>query len=523
VSRVYYPQCRAILQVVFDGFGDDARDTEPLILPVLPKAATVHRNAYDDPDSWELVFDADDFPVDPQLVRAGAAEVYLFQTSGLADPNLMDRQFSELDAPTSGRKRTPLEELGLEVGLQNSKDRFTWGTAPTVAGLFDDLTANYDSGGRWVTISGQDYTAYLDGRQWPPTDGGKPRRIPTGKRLDKFVEEILAMADPDDRLTVSVENLEPSSLPRVGQNETRGKRRGIPVEQDTTYWDVISKTVRRHGFIAFVRGLDVVITHPKNLTDDSEQRIREMSWGQNLESLELSRHLGKKTVPSIIVQAYSDRDRAPITVEYPKGAWQKVKQSSRKLKRGGESTSIKKTNEYEIVPVYGVTDRAVLRQMAKARYDRLGREEREVIFRTRDLKDLEDRDLLDLAAGDALRLNFSEFSRDHALLSDDKVSAPEKVSHLLARGFTHAAAEVIANHYTELRGLTRPLRVSEITYEYDSETGISIEGRLLDFIVVDGLRDPNAKTPRKNQEKRRKKDGTIAGAKTANHLEGTRR
>lgn len=98
-ARLYYPAARAILQVVFDGFGDSAADSDRFVIPVLPKALTVHRNSYRQADSWELTFEANDLPIDPQQVRSGAAEIYLFQMPGLAgDQRVVSRQFATTDS-----------------------------------------------------------------------------------------------------------------------------------------------------------------------------------------------------------------------------------------------------------------------------------------------------------------------------------------------------------------------------------------------------------------------------------------
>jgi hypothetical protein len=72
-SRIYYPQARTTLNVVFDGFGPTAKDTPPKIIDVIPVDLSVQRNAYNQADGWEVTFDADDFPIDPRLVRSGAS------------------------------------------------------------------------------------------------------------------------------------------------------------------------------------------------------------------------------------------------------------------------------------------------------------------------------------------------------------------------------------------------------------------------------------------------------------------
>lgn len=512
---VFYPQCRAILQVMFDGFGSDDKDTNPLIVPVMPKEASIVRNSYKQADSWSITFDADDLPIDPALVRAGAAEVFIFGVEGITDDQrLINRQYT-------GIERSPEPEGLLEIILRDlkaiaAKDRFTFGNKPQVAGLFDEHGMNLDSSGRWVTIQGQDYTNLLASRQWPPTSKGRARRIPTGRRIDVILSEILDEADDTGRLKLVVEGIELAKLPKVGGKETRSNRRGIPVEQDTTYWDVMHKVASRHGMILFVRGLEVVLTRPQNLGKEYAHRIKRVAWGRNLSSLELTRKMGKEQVPAIVIQAYDEEKKRTISVDYPRGSFTKIKKTFKTSKvKKKKSVNIRKTDEYRIIPVYGITDREVLLDMAKTMHTVLGRAERVVRFSTMDLKDLRSKDLLDLAAGDAVTIDFEEFNLNRAMLANERVTTEAKFSHLLARGFGEAVARVIAEKYRELQSLKRPLRVREATYEYSNDGGISIEAELVDYIVIDGIRDPEQKDARKNLRKDLKKDGAPVGMTVA--------
>lgn len=501
MSRLYYPQARAILSVVFDGFGDTSKDTAPKIIPVMPKSLTITRNAYNQADGWEMTFDADDLPIDPQMVKAGAVEIFLFGTKGIGpDERLIDKRSTTLDAPT--QDRTAVDTVMTEMDVVSATDRFTLGNRPVIAGLWDDHTFALSDGGRWVTITGQDYTALLMAKQWPPTAKGRAQRIPVGKRLDTLMKEILSKADDTGRLALAVENIPVGDLPTV-KAELRHHKRGIPVEQDTSYWDVLYKLATRHGFILFVRGLDVVLTTPQNLKDDKDRRIRRMVWGANITSLEMTRHLGKETTPAVVLKAYDDSLRAPLTIDYPEGSFTKIKKKARKSKAGKESINIRKTDEYVIIPVYGITDRQTLKRMAKARWTQLGESERQVTFATKDMSDFHDRDLMDLASGDAFGIEFDEFNIDRALLANPKVAPEVKFKHLTDRGFGAAVSQVIADKYDELEAMKRPMRVRECTYDYSADQGVSIECVLQDFIVVDGARDAAAKPPRKKKRRTR--------------------
>lgn len=529
-GRRFYPQARAILQVVFDGFGDTARDTAPKVIPVLPKAVAIVRNSYSQADSWELVFDAGDLPIDPSLIRSGAAEIYLFQLSEI-EQRVVDRRdpLSELDnAGTTPRDPVDTALLGAAAlagaagfdgtasGIRGrmARDRFTYDNRPSIVGLFDRSSLTLSQDGRWVSINGQDYTAHLISLQWPPLPNGRARRIPVGKRLDETLADMLAEADPLGRLQVALRGVEADELPIVGANGVRSHRRGIPIGGETNYWEVMYKTATRYGFILYVDGLDVVLAKPRNLDEDAAGRIKRLAWGVNLDTLELSREHGKEQSPTIVVRSYDATSRQLLEVEYPEGeyrraykagdkgkTWGNAKQSrgaattttQRTSKKGKVSTTIRNRDEYQIIPVHGVTDPVALRRIAETYYHLRGRAERRVVPTTRDLRDMRESDLLTLSAGDAVMIEWDDFNR--AVMTNPNLSQAEKLDHLVGRGFNTEVAAAIVDAYDRLRGLERPLRFKEGTIRYDADQGVTIEMDLQDFMVIEGIRDPQSARP----------------------------
>lgn len=520
-GRFYYPVAKAILQVVFDG-----NDDRPRIIPVLPKAATVHRNGYQQADSWELTFDADDLPIDPRQVRAGAAEIFLYQTLGIAqNQRVVSRQFATSDDATAIKARTSLDALNTEFSLQGARDKFTFGNKPMVAGRFDQHDLEMSNDGRWVTISGQDYTALLAMKQWPPTAKHTARKIPVGKRLDAQLKAILAEADPDRVLSLSVEGVESSELPVVGAKEANTSKFGIPVEEQTSYWDIMYKLASRYGFILFVRGLDVVLTKPKIL-DQTTETPKQLAWGNNLESLRLTRHMGKEKTPRIIVIGGDRRQRQRVIAEYPntglKGKTPTLKgkaaskttriekQSTAGTGRPKKAAPLTKEDEFKIYMAWGVSDLPTLQRMAETRYHLLARGERTMVAVTRDLDDMRESSLMDLTAGDAVDVNWDDFDRDALERTTDPNG---RYKLLIDRGFNSEVAKAIADNYSLLIGKREPLRVREATYEFSVDDGIRIELELADFAIIDGPPDGIRKesASKKRRDRVRRADGTRVG------------
>lgn len=487
---VFYPQSRAILQVIPESFGDD--DVDPIVIPMIPREVRIQRNSYRQADGFEVTFDLLDLPIDPATVRAGAIEIFLFQVQSAQNGSFDSRQ--SLPNLDDAAQRSPAEARKEEIGLASAVREFTLDNDPQIAGLFDEHSIVMDDSGKWVTITGQDYTDFLIKKQWPPLLNGRARRIPTGKRIDRILSEMLAEADQEGRLRLVVEGERVERLPVVGASEVRGNARGIPVQQDTSYWDVMYKVATRHGFILFVRGLDVVLTLPKNLDEQAGGRIRRMAWGRNITSLELSRRLSKEAVPTIVVKSYDPVRRETIEVDWPEGSFTKIKQR----RSGAPKASIGKTSEYQIHTVYGITDRAALLNAARTLHTLIGKSERMVRMSTRDLRDMRDVDLLSIAAGDAFIVDIEEFNEESlATLSEE-----ERYAYLVRRGFNEAVARAISRGQAILSVLSRPLRVREATIEYAADQGVSIEMELVDFVVVDGVRAADEREPRSAKRER---------------------
>lgn len=508
---VYYPQAHGILRVVFDGFGSNDNDSEPKVIPVRPSRAVVVRNSYRQADSWELTFEAEDFPMDPQMVRTGQAEIWLYASPSYENMRLVETHGS-LGVPVIPRSLIDASQDGAEAAAGNLDRKGRKGfkiRRPTVAGLFDEHSIEYSNSGKWVTISGQDYTALLIAKQWPPLPNGRARKIPIGARLDVLLRRFLAAADTTGRLELVVEGIRTSEIPQVRKG-TRSNKFGIPVEQDTSYWDVMYKLTIRHGLILFVRGTEVVLARPFNIGAHNVGRTRSMEWGSNLEHLEMSRKMGKETAPSIIVRGYDESGKAAAVAEYPKGTAAKIKAGTLATKTTGggktkkgkaKKTNIKHSEEYQVVPAWGISDPVVLQEMARSLFTLLGKSERIVRFRTKDLTDLMSKDLMDLATGDGFIVTIKEWIRDAAALRDQRLGLAERVHYLESRGYAPAIARLVAEKYQQIDFLSRPLRVREVTYDFSEDEGISIEAELVDFIVIDGIRDAEAKTPRKRTER----------------------
>lgn len=524
-GAIFYPVARALVGLVFQGPEEGIGSPEnPLAFPVIPKSAKVVINSYRQADSWELTFDARDLPFDPQKLRMGTVEISMFLTNGIEEEKrLLSRQFAESEDAGAGKARgyVEVQRARKEVAAMEASDRrersadarrtYFEDNEPLITGLFDEAGISCSGAGRWVTLSGQDYTAMLIGRQWHPLAGGRARRIPAdGQRADDFAEALLREVDPNGILSVKVMGMEDDELPKIGDKKGIGLKgkRGIPIEKETSYWDVIYKTLTRHGLLCYFRNNDLIITRPRN-AQELQKDVRYLAWGANLESIDLERHFGRAQVPVIILQCMdkhgnlekpvvepaSHQSQAELVMKgKPAGKTSFVEKSKAPLSptakkpKKAKAPMIKETDQYEIETVHGVHDRAVLQQYAKLlRYLR-GRGERTVNFSTHHLMDMLGRPLLGLDVGDPIMIDWRDF--DHAELS--RQTPARRYQDLVERGYQPEVAQAIADSYDALIGTQRPMRVNEMTYSWDCDDGIEISGRALDFITggEDGKTSP---------------------------------
>lgn len=442
----YYPQARAYLSLVFETFDEP---TDPLIVPVLPQAVTVFNNSYKEADTWSIDFDAKDMPVNPELLRAGSAEIYLFQTPGIGEKPEVIR------------------------GIDDPETEKWEGLEPTITGLFDDVEMDYSDGGRTVSVSGTDYTSLFIAKPWRKYKvkgkGTKVRRAPAGKPLDTIIGNLMREVDGADALNLVIDPGD-LAMPVVGAAEGKTNAKGVPVKDADNYWDVMYTLATRHGYIIFVRNNNVVLTTPQAYLE-SRNRARKMAWGRNLTNLRINRRMGNEQVPIVQVRSYDSKKRRVAIGQYPRNRKQKPVT--------GLGTD---REEVRVYTVPGVTSAKQLQDIAEMAYNLLARAESVVEIETRDLLDLEGEDLINLRTGDAVTIGFEENSTE--LL--EQMSLDQRHKKLVDSGFEPLVAFEIALGFDRLNQFRKPFRVKEASLDWDSDSGLTISATLQNFVNITG-------------------------------------
>lgn len=427
---VYYPQCAAILSVVFDGLGGN--DTEPLQIVTRPRSANVSLNGYNEADTFSLEFDARVLPIDPQQIRSAAVGIYMFEGDGLGTPDDWARRENQV-----------------------------------IVGLVDDASLSMSEDGQVVSWSGRDYTALLLDIEWDPTT-----RVDTGRKLSAVIQSVIASTGLQNlRVVYESDAREP-----VVSSVNRGtKKNGQPIAPGKTAWDVIYETCINLGFIVYVDGEDleggrVVITEPRVQTEQSAQRAPLNVWGVNLQRLEISRRLGKERVPQIEAVTLDPRTGDVLRAKYPPKASSPV-----------TGVGTRRNEVTRVTAPAGVTDRDTLIRFARTYYENLARTEAVYHWRSGlHLESVDGQSLLRLRAGDPVQIGFSAFNAEQMR----QLSPSQRVEHMVYMGYHPQVAQVIVNNYERLAFLTQPYYTRVMTFQFSDEGGIEIEGEAVNYAYV---------------------------------------
>lgn len=480
-SSVYYPQCRATLQVVFDGFGPPLPapdlDSEVTMISVLPKSCTIHLTGYKEADTFDLTFDAQQFPFSPDLLRACQVQIWLFQTDRLL----------HLEVPN---EREALKVYGTDENL-----RFI--------GLVDHATLDAGKDGQTFRLTGRDYTALMIDKQWDPR-----KKVPPGGSLEETVRGLVdactqrgglsrilnvrynggeipplgttPLTTTLGKVNISKKGKITSPSPTVGKGLGKTKnKKGIPFKAGNTYWDVIYRLCLTHNHIVYVDRNEVVIAKPNNVFAENQNEAFLLAYGEDLLTLSVDRNIGKETAPQVRVHGYDSRQKKRFSVLYP----DKVVQ-----KRTGIATV---KEEIIDIPARYHADQTEAYEQAKAYYQAKTRAESTVRASTRHLKDLGDRDLLKLRAGMPCYIGFKglDFTNFSEMTYEERLAAVQKA---FGKWNHPNLAILIATNWERVKQFQTPFYCKTVSFSFDNSSGIAVEIEGVNYVHV--LRDAHEKS-----------------------------
>lgn len=504
--RVYYPRAFVQLKVVVDGLakGIKVQDAKRLNIKAIPKSVQIHKNSDNQADSFSLTFDANDMPFFPGQILACEVEVYLYQVDGAETGSL-------ISGKPSTDTRTNIGRASVDALIADAERQIKGkGIEPVVIGLVDDASLNMGSDGRWLELSGQDYTAHFQSVQWPPLANGRARKVTIGQRLDVWLNSVMREVDPSGRISLILENVAAKDLPTVGQGFTRTNKNGITIEQGTKYWDVIYKVAKMHGFSAFIDGAHVVLRATRGKDDQVQRKFFTMAWGHNVESVDSSRKLGQEAAPRVIMRAFDQKKRKVVEASWPPEGSEAAKKSTKVSSSGSKDVMPNKPGEFIIKAApAGITDPKQLQALAREEREHIAGGEQKLLIKTRDLRDIaraggEGNDLLGLRHGDIMALELSQIDYNGV---GERKTVGERTAYLEQRGFSQDVAQFVASNFEAITRSGTVFVVREASFDYSVEDGISLEIELIKAV------DPGdgSSTAQQSTKRYKRPDGTIVG------------
>ncbi len=338
------------------------------------------------------------------------------------------------------------------------------------------------------------------------------------------------------------ESNDPNARPHIIRNTTKGGNGG------ESYWDAITDLCVSHGVLPYIELDRLIIQPPRTLftsgnqvagtagisqfptnyrisIGDTDDPIRRMVYGANLEGLSFQRKLSRIKAPYVRVLSFNPNSTDPArrlleAIHPPRTP------DGRKVSTKIGVTGNKPQIEIQQVIVTGIIDQDQLRDIAEAAYEMMGRQHLGVKLQTRDLASFsnhpdfdpnEDPDLLDLKAGDPIRIstlpnrdapsNFFGVSELNKLIDRARRTfrttgvAPEfndAIRFLRSKGYSQEDAQQLV---TILRAvnLESEFRVNSVNVSMDLEGGdvsIQIDARNYVKVREDPL-DPGRRVPRR--------------------------
>lgn len=456
----YLPVCLVSGTVILRG---DATETQ-YPFDVLPKSVGLELNSYRQADTFDVEWDASRFPFHPDDIRSMACEVRIF-----------DRVTMDADVNGMARSRPPL-----------------------VVGRADEQAISLSADGRTFTARGKDYTEVLAVRKW---DAAKT--VAVGRSLVATVQDLVdeaAGASTKGRvLTVVyigdavprgsrasepvVEGGGVEFLVKTKGRAKKGQKKGPPkVKQIGTkakglswpaglnYLDIITDLCALSGKRVYVRGLEVVITTPADIVDDGlvydddgtvgQNLPREfhVAWGRNVAVLDVTRKSGGERTPQQIVKCYDPVGRKTLIGKFPEVRHEDDPEAAVRL-------------------VHGV-DVEACKEMARSAWHEIAMGESEIEVETRDLTDLNGKDLLEARAGDSIRIDYDPLMRDELA----RLGKAERRSYLVASGFGPGVATALSENLDAMERWNRVYYVRRVSIDFDNRSGVTIKVAAVNYL-----------------------------------------
>lgn len=261
-----------------------------------------------------------------------------------------------------------------------------------------------------------------------------------------------------------------TSFPKLGASVAPrlAKLGSIPARPEMDAWAVWQACVGSLGLISYVRRNDVIVAKATDYYNQSAANPPRMVWAKNIFAWQESRRsdLAGKGVG---ITSYDPLTGTAMEAVYPPFGDERTLHKRISAKKAGDDAAARAASDYEYFAVPGISNQRALEDVARRVYEERSRQELEGTFRTVEM--FADRetdtgaqfDLLNLGAGDVVRVEFDQFAKETVPLS---IEAKKQL--LMARGYSDGAADVIARNYDDITRLSPTFLTKRVQVELDS-------------------------------------------------------
>lgn len=264
-------------------------------------------------------------------------------------------------------------------------------------------------------------------------------------------------------------------IPKLGTAVSKrfAKLLKVPVKPRTDAWAVWQQCVGMLGLISYIRLDKCIVTTATNYY--TRQDPPRMIWGKNI--LDIKEARDEVFRKGICMTSYDPLSRKTIDGFYPPIGDKSIRKKNVAPKRVGDKNAVLLAEDREFFPSpYPTTDQKTLENIAHRVYEERSRQELEGNMTT---KEMATRtlaggpfNLLELAAGDDIRVEFGEDDRELLSAYAKTASVDEMAAYLIKIGYSRPMAELMARNAKDLAKLDPTFLVKRVdtTLDTDGET-----------------------------------------------------
>ena len=538
-------------------FDEQANVAGSSVLGRIPLHASVELNNIRKPGTFNLTFDYKDLPIDPRLVRAVGIEIFM-------DTVTADNFAKGILSSTSKQHNPQPEKMNGFVPFKATPRNLV------LKGVVDEWSVSHGTSGSTVTMSGRDMVGVMLNTPVTPlmlqkmhgmlnkpiSEVVRTLLATVGAWTDKIdvqAEESIFWPDGEEPYVANLPQLSPELLEPEEKPEGKPPRVRVAVKDNQprvsaganptklTMWDLITrycnivaavphftiiqkpntdsyssvlKISPQWGLYDYYKDHQVgaydVGPSKRQFRNKRDVRVRQLSYGRNIEELTLERKFQGITARAVEVVCYdpSSTQKGPERMisaisgmrnqsyAAQSGATPPLASDAMRPVAGEVPSGLTKQDEVLRVEVKGITDINQLQTLADGLYEEIMRGETGGSVRTRTLASFggsnEDPDLLRLRPRDPLQLSV-DVRTNGSIPSNDMTELIRQVKQdvqtlqreLESKGMdTNLARAVAYSSRNAVAQLQNTFRVNSVTFDWDVKSGISLSIDFHNYIMA---------------------------------------